>query len=100
MNDLKKTLQEWKVKNGLEDYAKRDMIILEREREIRERIMQIERFKMITIENYTLNAYAIDTLPIIQLLNTYKMIEAYNIDESDPDYLTFKNNIDINEQEL
>lgn len=91
MSDLNNIFQEWKKKNGISDYDERNAIISERDKAIREHIMQRERFKMITIENYTLNAYAIDTMPIIELLNMYNMIDAYNIDKESDEYLTLKN---------
>ncbi len=54
---------------------------------IRERIMKAERYKMQNIENYTLDAYGIETMPILHLLKRYGLTPEYNTNEYDPNFL-------------
>lgn len=70
---------------------KRSAIINDRVEAIRKNIWRTEYFKWICVENYLLDAYAINTLPPVRLLKKYGLLDCYNTDQYSDNFLTRKN---------
>jgi hypothetical protein len=92
MNKQTFDLTTFKNKIGYVEHERRNIIIGKRANEIRQTIMRNEQFKMQNIEGYALDAYAIETMPIIRLLEKYGLKHQYNTNQYSDNFLTEKNN--------
>lgn len=90
INNKQFNLSEFKKKIGIDKYEEHNHIINARVKEIRTRIMKAERIKSMTIENYLIDAYTIETIPPIRLLKKYNLIDEYYINEYESNFLTLK----------